>query len=1150
MRPRARLPWALALAVLIACGAPPPAGGATVGLSVAYPITGQTLSGTVALAAAGYGGQATDLRFVVAGTTVVARADGTAHLDTRSLPDGSHTLRAEAVVAGRDVADEVVVRVDNDLADSGTVGAAGGAVRAPSGSIAALLPGALAADTTVRVRDVTQQDILDDFAVDYPALGVTFLGALEVDTGGAELGLPVAVDLAGWAQAVQPGRQVVMFALAPDADGDGVGELMFASAAEATANGSVITRAVPRSEVYGFGAAGGLATLQASGVRPGQIVTVAGRGFNPLAPLANAARYGPAAAPTAETLLDVRLADAAAFNPLLEVRFAVPALGAGNHELRLHNLTTGFRASPLTLGLLAPGSAPTSAWTGLLAQVDAAAGGLTIGRADLAALADAWRATLAAADPALPAAMAANSGLVSAANLAALQQIGAGGATAAQRDLVLRHALVLDAIASSLTGGAAAAAADLATLLAVTAHGAAVVGSSLAPLQAGDASCTGTASTGGGFSWGTPTTTGMGDGPTASCANGNAAGGDGAGASAVHHEPAALARRLDPATLATASLRRGGFRPVAGALVKVFRRGSDTPLAPFTAFTDATGTFTIPFLAPGEPFTVRAFDPVTLQVAEADGVARGVNVSTPVSLLFTTSVQGPGAPTASFVIRPVADARFAGTVYYEFDASGSSAEGSIETYVWDFGGFPVEVGWTDTVVRGYGRNGTYDVRLTVVDDEGRAGTTTRQLVIDDLPYDYWGTPPERATVGPNGEIPDQEVWGGFAISGDGRYVAFATDAGNLHPDDVNGLTDVFLKDMATGELELVSSGAAGQGTAWDVAMSADARFVAYAAYTQVGSSATNRRVEVRDRLADTVAVIPPQGGLSAIDLFGLSDDGQVVLIQSWTLNGPRHLYAVDLATDEVTRIGLHLDGVTYAEDVAPGGLSGDGDTIVFRSISGDLVPDDTNGVRDVFAFRRSTAETVRVSEAADGTQGDRASSAWGRVVTPDGRYVTFWSDATTFPRASENDGAGPFAQVEDVYVKDLATGALTLVSTNAADVLADADAILPTISDDGRYVAFGSYARNLAPEMDPYDGCTLGLCVQGFSYVKDTVTGRVALVTVGLHDALPDDWDQIEPIISGDGRRVGFYSWASNLVEGDVPDTNDYFRADNPLWVP
>ena len=1137
---------ALALAAvvaLIACGAPGApngGGGSTTGLTLSYPAPGQSLSGTVGVAAAGHGGAVADLRFELGSLGVDARADGTAYLDTRALADGTHTLRAVAVVAGEDVSDTISVVVANDVGASGTVGVAGGSLKTPDGSFATIAPGALPSSALVAVDDATQAGILNDFGVDYPALGVTFLGAMEVDTGGVDVGLPLSVDLAGWAQAVQPGQRVVMFALAPDADGDGVGELMFASEAEATDTGSVITRPTPRSEVYGFGDAGGLATQQTASLQPGQIVTVTGRGFNTLSPLSNVARYGSGNVPSAETLVDVRVADSAAFNPLLEVRFAVPALGAGSHDVALHNLTTGYRAAPTTVGVLALGTGTAATWSAFREQVAAAASALTTGRADLATHASGWLATLGAADAATFAAMATHSGLVSSTNLAALQAMEAGSLSAADADLVTRHALVLDAMAASTGGATAAAAADLASLLMVMerAEGGAAGGGVRTAQGGGGAPCSGGATTPTtGISWGAPVTTGMGSAQPGSCGAGGASG-DGAG-------PQAMA--LGPEALATTSVRAGSFRPVAGALVRIFRTGTNQALAPFTAVTDASGFFNVPFLPPGEPYTVRAIDLATLQVAEASGVTAGVNVATPIQLVFGLDEGGPGAPTASLEIRPIPDDRFDGTTRFEFDAGASSDDGSIESYVWDFGGFVAEVGWTDVVQRGYGRNGTYDVRLTVIDDEGRAGTTTRQFMIDDLPHAYWGDPPERVSVGSNGEIPDAGTRYGYAVSTDGRYVTFATDATTLHPDDVNGDTDLYLKDMTTGELELISSGAAGESVGSGAGMSADARYVAYDYYPTPTSEV---RVRVHDRQTGTFEDVLPESGLARASLAALSGDGRTVVFRSSTLNGPRHAYVKDLDTDEVVRLGLRLDGTTYAVDADPTAISSDGGVVLFESSDGDLVPDDTNGQRDVFVFRRDTQTTERVSVAADGTQGDQPSRTLGTAISGDGRYVAFWSDATTFPRATENDGAGVNDRADDVYVKDLATGALTLVSTNDRDVSGDDDSVLPTISGDGRYVAFGSYATNLAPEMERYDGdCALNMCNLGLSYVKDLVTGRVVVVTVGLNDTLPNDWDQIEPVLSADGRYVTYYSWATNLVTS-TPASDDYYRAPNPLWAP
>src|SRR5690606_8790877 len=131
-------------------------------------------------------------------------------------------------------------------------------------------------------------------------------------------------------------------------------------------------------------------------------------------------------------------------------------------------------------------------------------------------------------------------------------------------------------------------------------------------------------------------------------------------------------------------------------------------------------------------------------------------------------------------------------------------------------------------------------------------------------------------------------------------------------------------------------------------------------------------------------------------------DGRTVAYEASTLNvSLRGNYVVDLDTMETTRVGRNLaDDAWVGLSIAD--LSADGRYLVFRSSSGELVEGDLNGVEDVFRFDRETGEVAIVSVAQDGTFGDGGSSAWGRVITSDGRYVTFWSDATNWPGAGDN----------------------------------------------------------------------------------------------------------------------------------------------------
>lgn len=501
----------------------------------------------------------------------------------------------------------------------------------------------------------------------------------------------------------------------------------------------------------------------------------------------------------------------------------------------------------------------------------------------------------------------------------------------------------------------------------------------------------------------------------------------------------------------------------------------------------------------------------------------------------------PPPDDADLVVRPIEDERFEGTVFYEFDASEALAGKDVETYLWRFG--DLEAGsWTDVVRRGYGRAGTYEAAITATLVSGGTVQAQATFEVDDLPHDYWGDRPQMVNTTQAGAMAPIGFGVHFDVSADGRRVAFTAGGDDLSPLDTNGQRDVYVKDMDSGEVMLVSAGAGGvaEGGNGPVAISGDGAVVAYRA-----PDGTARVVQLAT--ATSVSVPDPSGVLDAIP-EDLSYDGSRLAFRTHKTNNPTWGgYVIDLGASEVTRLAALIGG-DYGR-VSRVSISADGGVAVFQSSTDGIVPEDANGETDVFAYDMSTGETKLVSSDLAGTPGNGPSEAVGPIVSGDGRHVTFYSETTNFPDATDNDSEFSDEITEDVYVKDLQTGELTLVSVNDLGAAADSDSILPTISDDGRYVAFGSYAENLAPHMDDLDDCFFDLCVGGFSFVKDLRTGRVQMVTVALGDTLPDDWDQIEPRISGDGRYVVFYSWASNLTPESVGDELSLYRAPNPLWT-
>src|SRR5690606_10622799 len=161
------------------------------------------------------------------------------------------------------------------------------------------------------------------------------------------------------------------------------------------------------------------------------------------------------------------------------------------------------------------------------------------------------------------------------------------------------------------------------------------------------------------------------------------------------------------------------------------------------------------------------------------------------------------------------------------------------------------------------------------------------------------------------------------------------------------------------------------------------------------------------------------------------------------------------------------------------------------------------------------------------------------AIGADGRYTVFASDAGAF---------GVLDEVTQVFLKDAVTGELELISVNSAAQQANQLAAVPGVSDDGRYVVFETRATNLVPPVDP--GPDPWSADLRLSYVADRQEGRLALLTIGANDELPDDDYLTWHVISGDGRYVFYSSSATNLLPGPIKRDRHIYRVENPLWEP
>lgn len=317
-----------------------------------------------------------------------------------------------------------------------------------------------------------------------------------------------------------------------------------------------------------------------------------------------------------------------------------------------------------------------------------------------------------------------------------------------------------------------------------------------------------------------------------------------------------------------------------------------------------------------------------------------------------------------------------------------------------------------------------------------------------------------------------------SISAGGRYVSFWVWDDAFVAGDSNGEMDVVRKDMLTGTLELVS-------------------------VTPSGTSGNDRSQVSR-----------------------ISDDGRYVVFDSWAndllattdSNGAPDLFLRDMAAGTTVRVSVSNSGGQANGASCEPAMSADARFIVFTSLATNLVPGDTNGVPDVFVRDRASLTTQRMSV---GPAGQGALESHMPAISADGRYVAFGSYAALLP--------GDTNGMEDVYVRDRQLGTLERVSVGPGGIEGENESTLPTISADGRWVAFWSNAtRFVGGDMNGKPDM----------FLADRTNGtllRVSSTPAGL-SGQGCSW---RGAVSRDGRRVVYETDVPTLAAHDVNGRGD-----------
>lgn len=287
----------------------------------------------------------------------------------------------------------------------------------------------------------------------------------------------------------------------------------------------------------------------------------------------------------------------------------------------------------------------------------------------------------------------------------------------------------------------------------------------------------------------------------------------------------------------------------------------------------------------------------------------------------------------------------------------------------------------------------------------------------------------------------------------------------------------------------------------------------------------------------TLASVGSAGGeANGVSFFAsISTNGRYVVFTSGAsnlvagdTNGYEDIFVHDRQTGKTERVNISSTGEQANSYIGFGNcssISADGRYVTFQSGATNLVSDDTNGRRDIFIHDRRTGKTTRASVDNTGKQGN--SDSYCPVISADGRYVVFES-------AADNLVAGDTNGFSDIFIHDQQTNETTRISVSSAGKQSNWDSSNPSISADGRYIAFDSFADNLMTE-DTNGSADV--------FMHDRQTGKTTLVSTDSAGKQGNAYNGT-PSISANGRYVSFVSGANNLIAGDTNQFADIFIHD------
>jgi Tol biopolymer transport system component len=382
-----------------------------------------------------------------------------------------------------------------------------------------------------------------------------------------------------------------------------------------------------------------------------------------------------------------------------------------------------------------------------------------------------------------------------------------------------------------------------------------------------------------------------------------------------------------------------------------------------------------------------------------------------------------------------------------------------------------------------------------------------------------------------------------ATSQTGQFVAFRSSATNLDSERCNnGVNHIFLRDRNTGTIRCVSlnsNGRQGDQDSLAPSISADGQFIAFTstATNLAGNKCDNgfHQIYVRDRTTGTTTCVSLNSngheGNQDSNASSISADGTLIAFDSAATNlagnkcdnGFNHIFVHDLRAGTTTCVSVRTNGDEGNGDSFDPSISADGRVVVFQSTATNLANRCSNGNAHIYMHNLTTGETSCVSLNNEGEQSN-GNSTLARVSS-DGRFVVFQSDTTNFTQRCSNG-------FRHIFVRDTVEDRTICASLDNHGTQGNNDSVQPSISSDGRFVAFSSAANNL----------TGNRCVAGNVqvFVRDRANEKTKCASVGPKK-VEGNSQSINPSISANGALVTFESDSNNLVKTDTNGLRDVF---------